>query len=248
MSDKYEKGIFSMKKRLIMLCVLVLAVALAMGIVEANAASVIDSGTCGANLTWKLTDDGTLTISGTGSMYGYTGTGSNVSPWDDYRRTEIKSIVIEPGVTSIGNYAFWACSANSVSIPDTVTKIGQSCFGMCDGLRSVVLPYGIKSIPSFAFNMCELLESIVIPNTVQSFGQGCFTSCSSLVYFIIPDGVTNLPSSMLYGCSSLEYVQIPKSVTKIESLAFHNCGNLTDVYYTGTQSQFNSIDIRFLDE
>ena len=222
MSDKYEKGIFSMKKRLILLCVLVLAVALAMGIVEANAASVIDSGTCGSNLTWKLTDDGTLTISGTGSMYSYSF--SNQPFWEENYDDDIKRVIIEPGATSLGAYAFYSLSkVESVEIPDTVTKIGNNCFSLCDSLRS-----------------------IEIPNSVNYIGDYCFSSSVGLQYVIIPYGVKIINRGTFQKCSGLEYIQIPTSVTEIGYSAFYKCDFLTDVYYGGTYSQYSSIDINDL--
>ena len=83
-------------------------------------ASAATSGRCGANLTWMLDDDGTLTISGTGDMYDY----YYDSPF--YKNSSIKSVIIENGITSIGTTAFMQCdSLESVTIPDSVTSIGN---------------------------------------------------------------------------------------------------------------------------
>ena len=211
------------------------------------AASTVKSGTCGDNLTWKFDSNGVLTISGTGNMYSYNSYG-NEAPWKSVKY-QIKEIVIKSGVTSIGNYAFLGCSsATKVTLPDTITKIGERCFFLCEGLRTVEIPYGVKTIPTSAFNGCSSMTSIIIPETVQSFGQSAFEDCSSLEYFIIPDGVREISHSMFWGCSGLEYVQIPASVTEIDTFAFHECGNLSDIYYTGTRTQFANIEIDSLNK
>jgi len=215
---------------------------------EAEAATVA-SGTCGANLTWVLDDQGTLTISGTGNMTGY---GSSLlgtpAPWKEYS-SKIKEVIVKAGVTSIGNYAFYFCgSVQKITLPNTITKIGENSFSHCTSLSTIEIPNGVKTIPIYAFNGCNSLEYINIPSTVQSFGQGAFNGCSSLEYFIIPDGVREISSEMFWRCSALEYVQIPASVTKIKTFAFHDCGNLFDVYYSGTKTQFSNISIDYLNE
>lgn len=209
-------------------------------IIEDTSATV-DSGTCGKQVNWKLTKNGTLVISGTGNMYGYT---SSTQPWKSYSYSKIKKIQILPGVTSIGNYAFYFCTnAEQVEIAETVTVLGESCFSNCELLREIIIPDGVKSIPGSAFRNCSSAEYISIPSTVKSIGTGCFYGCSSIIYCIIPDGVTEIPIAAFDGCSSLQYIQIPKSVTTIGGTAFNDCGNLSDVYYTGSSSQYSSIKI-----
>ena len=115
----------------------------------------IASGTCGDNLTWELTADSVLTISGTGTMNN--SSSSSRAPWYDYR-SSIKSVVIEEGITSIGNYAFNACS----------------------GLASVTIPNSVTSIGNYAFNDCSGLTSVTIPNTVTSIGRSAFYGCTNL--------------------------------------------------------------------
>ena len=87
------------------------------------------SGTCGTNLTWTLSDDGVLTISGTGSMTSYST--SNLAPWNSYKNS-ITSLVVESGVTTIGNYAFYGCNQIlTASLPDSVTTLGSAAFRNC---------------------------------------------------------------------------------------------------------------------
>ena len=113
------------------------------------AEDVIDSGTCGDDLTWVLTQDGTLTISGTGEMGECPGIGA--APW--YKNREnIVNAVVTSGVTSIGNAAFYGCSSlTSITIPEGVTSIGWGAFSGCSSLTSVRIPDGVTSIGSGAF-------------------------------------------------------------------------------------------------
>ena len=142
--------------------------------------NVIASGECGANgdnLTWVLTDDGTLTISGSGEMKSYSG----FHPTWYYKQEKMLSVVIEPGVTSIGDYAFQTCwSLASVTIPGSVTSIGSYAFSYCSSLTSVTIPEGVTSIGNYAFSDCSNLTSVTIPESVTSIGYRIFSGCTAL--------------------------------------------------------------------
>ena len=163
------------------------------------------SGTCGAqgnNLTWELSCDGVLTISGTGEMTHYVE--DNNSPWYSNRES-ISQVVIDDGVTSIGDEAFYECSSlTSIEIPNSVTSIGVLAFSNCSGLTSVT-----------------------IPNSVTSIGLGAFADCSSMTSIYIPNRVTGIGVEVFSGCSSLTSIYIPNSVTGIGGWAFRNCSGLT---------------------
>ena len=122
----------------------ILLIALLMGL-SANAE---ESGTCGPNLKWHLTDYGVLTISGKGKMYDYS-YDNNRAPWyGNY----IKRIIIGDGITTIGGNAFSYCRAlTSVTIPNSVTKIGSSAFTYCSALTSVTIPNSVTEIGGRAF-------------------------------------------------------------------------------------------------
>ena len=238
-----RKGKIKLKKRLlsILLTVLLLcAVPLVLGLVNtAYAAEAVRSGACGDNVTWKLTSDGTLTISGTGEMSGY-GVSytyedvvvSTYTPWEAYR-SSIKSIVIKDGVTSIGGGVFAGCgNLTSVAIPSSVTSIGWCAFLSCSSLKSVHVPSGTTTIDARAFSNCTGLTDVTIPGSVTSINNSAFSKCSSLTSVTIPDGVTSIGDSAFAGCTSLTDVTIPSSVTWIDS-AFSDCSSLTDVYYGG---------------
>ncbi|MGM9551562.1 MAG: leucine-rich repeat domain-containing protein [Clostridia bacterium] len=199
------------------------------------------SGECGENLTWVLTDDGTLTISGSGDMTSWTSTSS--VPWISYR-SAITSVVIDSGVTSIGTYAFYNCTGlTSVEIPDSMTSIGKSAFYKCTGLTSVVIPNSVTSLEERAFESCSGLTNVTIPDGVTSMGQMAFYNCTGLTSVTIGSGVTSIGKVTFYGCTGLTSIVISSSVTSIESSAFYNCSSLTDVYYFGNEADWANITI-----
>ena len=150
-----------------------------------------DSGSCGENVTYSFVEStGTLTISGTGYMEDFTS--SSKVPWNAYR-SSIKKVVINNGVTSIGNEAFDGCTAlTSVTIPNSVTSIENSTFDGCTGLTSIEIPNSVTSIGNYAFGYCSGLTSIEIPNSVTSIGDYAFSGCSGLTSVTIPNSVTSI--------------------------------------------------------
>lgn len=139
------------------------------------------SGTCGENLKWELTADSVLTISGTGTMTNYSSSSSSRAPWYS-NRSSVKSVVIEDGVTNIGNYAFYNCSSlTSVTIPNSVTSIGNYAFYYCTGLTSVTIPNSVTSIGESAFSGCTNLKT-VSNNSSLEFTLGA-TSNGYIAYY-----------------------------------------------------------------
>lgn len=124
-------------------------------------AEIIASGECGAdgdNLTWTLDSDGLLTISGEGAMKDYEG--SEYSPWDYWR---VKTVVIESGVTTIGEAAFcWCYNLKSAELPDTLTSINGGAFHYCENLKSLSIPDSVIYIDDYLFYDCVSLENIDI--------------------------------------------------------------------------------------
>ena len=136
-------------------------------------ANAEESGTCGPDLKWHLTDNGVLTISGNGEMNDYSY--RNRSPWS---KSDIKRIIIGDGVTTIGKYAFADCRVlTSVTIPNNVTTIGEYAFSVCSALTSVTIPNSVTKIGSGAFSNCSELTSVTIPNSVTTIGRAAFYAC-----------------------------------------------------------------------
>ena len=185
-----------------------------------------ESGTCGDNLTWDLTDS-VLTVSGTGAMTDWSSTSK--IPWYS-KRSAIKTVVIEDGATSIGTNAFSPCkNLKSVTISNSVTIIGAKAFYQCTGLTSITLGNSVESIDLGAFYGCTALKSIEIPGSVTSIGSTAFSGCKGFTSFTIPNSVTSIGESAFSGCSNLTSITIGNSVTSIGGSAFYNCSALTSV-------------------
>ena len=216
-----------MKKRLLSFVLAALMIASLLP-ATALAANIVDSGTCGAEVTWTLDSEGVLTISGSGYMYD-NGSSASGAPWYG-SRSRVKSAVIADGVTSIGVYAFYDCtSLTSVTIPDSVTSIGGEAFFNCTSLTSVTIPNSVTSIGEYAFSDCSSLTSVTIPDSVTSIVNGAFAGCRSLTSVTIPDSVTSIGDGAFSYCESLTSVTIPDSVTSIGGTAFNDCSSLTSV-------------------
>ena len=199
-----------------------------------------------AEITWTLSDDGTLTISGTDmpdyqGYYDYDLDGYySYAPWTS-QREEIKKIVIEDGVTSIGVGAFASCSClTSITIPNSVTSIGDAAFMVCSGLTSITIPNSVTSIGWQAFVGCSNLTFITIPNSVTSIGDGAFNGCSGLTSITIPNSVTSIGSTAFLGCSGLTSITIPNSVTSIGNGAFNGCSGLISIIVEEGNSKYDS--------
>lgn len=189
---------------------------------------LIANGKCGDNLVWQLDSDGVLTISGTGNMYNYDL--EMGSPWKDFEK-EITSVVVERGVTSIGDEAFGECSSlTSIKIPSSVTNIGNSTFYKCSSLTSIEIPSTVTRIGDFIFFGCSSLKNIEIPSSITYIGLDAFKWCKNLTNIEIPSSVTGIGNGAFSGCSSLTSIKIPSSVTYIGlSGTFNLCSSLTSI-------------------
>lgn len=215
----------------------------------------------GSGVTWQLTENTddpstyTLTIRGSGAMKDYLM--SSHQPWCSFRK-QITSVVVSPGVTSIGQCAFsrfaklthvdiadsvisigwdafyYCSSLTNITIPQSVTYIGPLAFFHCTNLSSITLSNNITSIGSSAFEDCTNLTSITIPGSVTSIGLAAFCNCTKLTSITIPDSVTTIDLEAFKNCSSLTSITIPGSVTSIGPYVFDGCTSLNDIRYSGT--------------
>lgn len=249
-----------MKRRMISL---VLALCMILFIIPAtvSAASVVASGTCGESLTWVLTDDGTLTISGEGEMDGDDDPyrlGGWRSPWYPYR-SWISKVVVEDGVTTIGgevfhayydnitevilpdsleainDYAFHSCNGLSkITIPDSVSHIGEMAFGHCDSLTEIDIPDSVTHLGAYAFYSCDSLRDVSFTDSICVLNQGVFLECEALRSVAIPQGITDIEDCAFSSCYQLEEVTIPDSVVTMGKYAFSYCKNLRSITIPGS--------------
>ena len=262
-----------MKKRIISI---LLALVLCVGLLPTLAlgAEIVASGTCGAlgyHLPWTLDSNGTLTISGNGRMGDYfNGKYDGLNLWTPYK-TNIKQVIIQEGVTNIGENAFSGCTnLIEVTLPNGLTDIGESAFSNCSSLVSINIPNGVTSISYYAFQNCTALKSIVIPDSVtvlrgwlfynctslmsvtlpknvldsdSNFGEFMFYNCSNLTTVTLPNNIVRISEHAFNQCSSLRSIVIPSGVTEIGRYAFFNCNLLSDVYFDGTEEQWGKVFI-----
>ncbi|MBO5008581.1 MAG: leucine-rich repeat protein [Clostridia bacterium] len=208
----------------IKLALLVAAILLSLTYVNAFASTTVASGTCGDNLTWALDDTGTLTISGTGDMEDYSSYGST-APWFSYR-IDIKKLIVQNGVTSIGDFAFYGRNLSQdklvyVELPSTVTTMGFYSFYNCKSIETVIAHEGFSG--ELIFIECINLKNIQIPKTVKWMQ---FVGCINLESIDIPAGITEIRARCFMDCTNLKNVSIPNTVTEIGSLAFYECTSL----------------------
>lgn len=230
-------------------------------VVESGAKLTGGAAGDGAGVTWQLTentDDPStykLTISGSGAMEDFPF--GSYQPWYSFH-DQITSVVVSPGVTSIGQCAFsrfaklthvdiadsvisigwdafyYCSSLTNITIPQSVTYIGPLAFFHCTNLSSITLSNNITSIGSSAFEDCTNLTSITIPGSVTSIGLAAFCNCTKLTSITIPDSVTTIDLEAFKNCSSLTSITIPGSVTSIGPYVFDGCTSLNDIRYSGT--------------
>ncbi len=208
-----------MKKLLLFLMTMILPMA----------ANADDSGTCGDGLIWVYkAESKTLTISGSGNMENYSWSKMNM-PWN-HLSADIKIVVFETGVTSIGNSSFFNCSSlTSVTIPQGVTSIGAYAFTGCSNLSSVTVPNSVNGIGESAFSGCKSLKSFIIPDGVNSIISSTFSGCLELTSISIPNSINSIGSYAFYECPNLISVDIPNSVTSIDESAFGYCSGLVSI-------------------
>ena len=222
----------------------------------------IKTGICGDNVRWSYEiDSKTLTIYGTGDIYDYEHDDGNlpveefslsevsISPLASYTdqsnpwsSLDIINVVIESGVTRIGENAFKKCNIQNITIPDSVTTIGNFAFDRCSSLTSINVASGNLNYSSkygvlFDKNKSTLIHypignqrtEYTVPNSVKTIGARAFYGCSSLTNVTIPNSVTTIEGYAFDGCKNLTSVEIPDSITTIGAGAFYGCSSLTSV-------------------
>ncbi len=197
------------------------------------------SGTCGENLNWELTDDGTLTIFGTGNMSDYATT---VAPWYRYAQ-DITGVIIKDGVTYIGDYAFCYCSnLTDIVISTSVSSIGRGVFEYCYNLKYINVDQGGSYFNSdsngILFNADKTIliqvpatynGSYTIPDSVVSIGSFAFCNCVKLTNVDIPDTVLSIGDNAFNHCTELIQLKLPNKLESIGVGAFTCCFALEEI-------------------
>ena len=230
-----------MKKQhsVLMYMILLMIVVFCMAQNSVHAQEIV-GGTCGENLTWTLDSEGTLTISGEGPMDNYTYTGNidkiktTTAPWfrDDLT---VKKVVIGPGVTKLGHYAFAALrDLESVSLPEgegVSLVINSYVFANCDALESIYLPESITKMGNGTFRNCSKLTTANIPASLTALGTYTFKNCVSLKDVDMGEWNYTVDSlyGLFYGCSSLEYIDLPDNLINIGYDMFNMCTSLKEI-------------------
>ena len=214
-------------------------------VVESGAKLTGGAAGDGSGVTWQLTENTddpstyTLTIRGSGAMEDYLM--SSNQPWCSFRK-QITSVVVSPGVTSIGNLAFTrSCNIIHVDIADSVVSIGEQAFSDCSRLTDITVPQSVTYIGVKAFDSCTNLSSITLStNNITSIRPYTFSGCSKLSSIVIPDGVTSIQLGAFSNCTKLTSISIPGSVISIGPYAFRDCTNLTSITIPGSVTSIGS--------
>lgn len=163
--------------------------------------------------------------------------------------TGLKSAHLPQGLPEIPGYLFQSCAKlTSVNVPEGVTGIGEWAFYGCIALTKLTLPDSLVTIDEYAFYGCSKLSDLTLPPSLRYIGDNAFTSCGHLTEVRLPEGLTSVGSSAFAACQSLKTVSLPLSLTEIGVSAFEYCNSLSNVYYAGTQAQWEAVDVESLNE
>ena len=199
---------------------------------EQGSAAVVAKGYSGAT-QWTLTDDGIITFYGKGNMKNYEYSGGQ--PWKNYA-DKITAVVIEEGVTSVGQCAFKdLTNLKTVTLPETgLNKIGEAAFYGCSSLESLYIPEGVYTVWEYTFKNCTGLKSIRLPKTLVKIDQGAFENCTGLTELFMPTNVNIIGAWSFKACTGLKSVDMQwTDATEIRDGAFKNCTALTEIILPG---------------
>ena len=203
---------------------------------------IVASGICGEKLTWTLNENDVLVISGSGEMNDYNNS-SKRAPWFD---KAVKIVIIENGVTSIGNWAFGDCSSlANITVPSSVMSIGQWAFNGCSNLKDIVIPPGVTSIEAWTFNACYNMSSIVIPSNVTSVAILSFANCSNLKNIYFCGDAPSIGTTAFWDVCATAYYPVEND-TWTNAVMKDYYGNLTWVPWTPTNGAAAAPEVRGL--
>lgn len=206
---------------------------------------ILASGNCGAeadgsNITWVLTTDGTMILSGTGAVAAYD---DRDRPWYDYRY-QILRLEVKKGITSVGGFRY--CFAlQEVSLPEGLISLDEFAFMDCQKLQEIRLPKSLKTLGRGTFAGCHALPEIELPEDLETVGEGALMNCLSLTSVVIPASVTEMGDRPFSGDWALKTVEIKGNVPRLSSSSFSECDALQEVLITGSVGTIG--DYAFMD-
>lgn len=209
---------------------------------QASGRTILQYGKCGNDVYYTICDDGEAALYGTGATYDYT---SHDSVF--YQNNQIKEIVLSNGITGLGDRLFYHCAnAETVSLPATLTSIGDSAFAQEDaaigytaGLTSVTIPQAVTAIQSYAFYHTAIAE-VTVPASVKTWGKYAFSGCAKLKTARV--ACDSIGAFAFTRCTALSSLTISANCTKIGTCMLTYCSSLTEITYEGTKAQWDAIE------
>lgn len=154
----------------------------------------------------------------------------------------VSDLVIPASIVSISDYAFRGCnSVVNLLISNGVTSVGNEAFSNCESLKNILIGDTVEKIGIGAFSSLPKIESIIIGSGVSTIERHAFCCCDSLVSIVLPESVTSIGEALFANCDSLASITIGKNIASIGKMAFDACPSLSDVYYTGSEEDWNAI-------
>ncbi len=209
---------------------------------------ILAQGTCGAeadgsNVTWVLTTDGTLILSGTGAVAAYEK--RKDTPWGDYN-DQILRVEVQKGITSVGGFRY-CFTLQEVSLPEGLISLDEFAFMDCQKLQEIRLPKSLKTLGDGTFAGCHALPEIELPEDLETVGEGALMNCLSLTSVVIPASVTEMGDRPFSGDWALKTVEIKGNVPRLSSSSFYECDALQEVLITGSVGTIGDETFRNLD-
>lgn len=207
-----------------------------------NVELVFEGGEGEKSYQWQI-ENGTLTITGTGELpsYGYS---AQVRPEWYARREEIRRLVLEEGISKIGNYCFADLpNLETAQLPDSLEAFGDNVFEKCVSLKAIDIPENVYTLGNYTFSGCSNLTDVTLSQNIHWFQTGVFQNCTSLSHIDLPDWMQNVGDSMFSGCTALTEISLPEHLEGIGRRAFENCSALKTVAFSENMTSLRLIDV-----
>lgn len=226
-------------------------------VILVNKKTLLGSGACGSGVSWEVSVDGILTVSGSGSMEDYS---AEMAPWNQYA-DDILAAYVKKGVLHVGNNAFYNCRAmKSLEIDASVNSIGDHIVSGCNAIESVMIPFigasreaqgtedavlgylfgtsstGViqyfslsgTSLSGYRYAIPDTLSKVTVTDAVQ-LPFGAFCNCEKLTEITVNEGIKTVAGYAFYNCLGLKSMVIPESVDEISENALKGCNSLAEI-------------------